>query len=445
MKSKKMVLLRYLLQVASLTAFVILVGSLSYPPELGNILLQWFSRLDPWLLLSQLRWHQDIPAWVWLPLLTLGSTMLWGRLFCGWLCPFGALLSVTDKLGRTVFKNLSLTRTNVLYALQPLRYYWLLFVVLVFILSSNWGLFLTPFALFSHEIVRMLQGYFLWLLIGITVATLVFSRFWCSVVCPTGLLLSLLARLRPFRYRLAGNCVHCEQCARTCSVAAAPSHSGCATEGCLVCGDCKRICPTNAIEWQSNSQQPAAADAAAAVHRESRRQFFKTTFAVAVAAALWKRTVWAAANVLRPPGSLPEPEFTAVCNRCGRCVQVCPGNALRPMPITEGLVNFETPHIIPRQNRCDLCLACQEVCPTGAIARVPLEKVRMGTAVVDKSRCIAWNEGKLCYICGEQCPVLAITADEHRPVVLADKCAGCGSCENACPVDGEAAIRVIPR
>ena len=69
----------------------------------------------------------------------------------------------------------------------------------------------------------------------------------------------------------------------------------------------------------------------------------------------------------------------------------------------------------------------------------------MGKAAIDKHRCIAWNEGKMCYICGEQCPVLAINADEnHRPIVQPDKCVRCGSCENASPVDGEADIRVFP-
>ncbi|WP_425057944.1 4Fe-4S binding protein [Sporomusa carbonis] len=415
--------------------------------------MQWFSRLDPWLLLSELRWQQEVPYWVWLPLLTLASTLLWGRIFCGWLCPFGAFLALTDTIGRAVFKfkMLSLTRNKVLHALQHMQYYWLLFLMIVFVLGSNWVFFLTPFALFSHEIVRGLQGQVPWMLMGITAGTLFFSRLWCSVLCPTGILLSLAAKLRLFHYRIVGDCVQCEKCTRACSVGAAPAHTSVVKEGCLTCGNCQRVCPTKAIEWQRSSwrgrdrQLVPADDVAATKRKESRRQFFKAAFTALMAAALWRKTVWAAEKALRPPGVLPEPEFTAVCNRCGRCIQVCPSKALSPMPITEGLANFETPYIIPRRNRCDLCLACQKVCPTGAIAKVPLEKVRMGKAVIDKPRCIAWTEGKQCLICGEQCPVLAIEGDEqHRPIVLTDKCVGCGSCENVCPVDGEAAIRVFP-
>lgn len=450
MKSKQLVILRYSLQIISLVSFVFFLVNLSYPLGTGNLVLQWFSRLDPWLLLSQLRWQQEIPSWAWLPLLTLGSTLLWGRVFCGWMCPFGAFLALADRIGRAVFKKLSLTRVKVLHTVQPTRGYWLLFVVIVFLLGSNWVLFFTPFALLSHEIVRVSQGHIPWMLIGITVGTLLFSRLWCSVLCPTGVLLSLTARFRLFRYRIEGKCIHCEKCTRICSVCAAPSYTGIAKEGCLVCGDCQRVCPTKAIEWQQcwrrgkSNRVVFDNDIAATKLQDSRRRFFKAAFTVAMAAAFWKKTVWAAEKALRPPGALSEPDFTSVCNRCGRCIQVCPSNALRPMPITDGLANFETPYIIPRKSRCDLCLSCQQVCPTGAITQVPLEQVRMGKAVIDKPRCIAWNEGKLCYICGEQCPVLAIISDEHRPVVVSNKCVGCGSCENACPVEGEAAIRVFP-
>lgn len=452
MKFNMALFLQYMLQLLSLLSFVLLLGSLWYPLGAENSLLQWFSRLDPWSLLSQFRWQQEVPSWVWLPLLTLAATLLWGRVFCGWLCPFGAFLALTDKLGRTVFKTMLLTRIKILHAIQPLRYYWLLFLIIVFVLGSNWVFFLTPFALFSHEIVRILHGNAPWILIGITAGTLLFSRLWCSVLCPTGLLLSLAARLRLFGYRITGNCVHCAKCTGTCSVNAAPAATGIAQEWCLACGGCHRVCPTKTIHWQQNlwrtknRQLAPADDIAAAKVQPSRRQFLKVAFAVALAAALWKKTVGAAEKVLRPPGALPEADFTAVCNRCSRCIQVCPSKALLPLPITSGMANFETPYIIPRQNCCDLCLACQEVCPTGAIAKTPLEKIRMGNAVIDKHRCIAWNENKLCFICGEQCPVLAIKGDEHhRPTVLTAKCVGCGTCENACPVEGEAAIRVVPK
>ena len=452
MKYNKALWLRYMLQIISLSFFILPFAVLSYPPEMENQILQWFSRLDPWLLLSHIRWQMEVPPWIWLPVLTLTSALLWGRIFCGWLCPFGALLLFVDKIGRIVFSNLPMLRIKALRYVRSIHDYWFIFLAIVFVLGTNWVFFFTPFALFSHEIVRILQGQFPWLLMGIIMVTFLFSRLWCSALCPTGLLLSLAAKPRFFRYRITGDCVRCEKCSEVCPVGTAPANIGAVQDACLVCGDCQRNCPAKAIEWKrnlrpnKNVQTDSGSIAAAKELRKSRRQFFGAAFTIVAAAVLWKKTVWAAEKALRPPGALNDMEFTAVCNRCGRCVQVCPANALQPMPLSKGLANFETPCIIPRKNRCDLCLACQKVCPTGAIEQVPLEKICIGKAVIDHSRCIAWQEDKLCYICGEQCPVLAITADEHhRPIIRPDKCVGCGSCENGCPVHGEAAIRVFPQ
>lgn len=61
--------------------------------------------------------------------------------------------------------------------------------------------------------------------------------------------------------------------------------------------------------------------------------------------------------------------------------------------------------------------------------------MKIGTAKLDKRDCISWGEGKLCLICVEQCPTLAVVADDKkRPIVYEDKCSGCGICENVCPV-----------
>lgn len=458
MKFKTVQYLRHALQLISLIFFIFLFAALFHPLGWQATVLEWFSRLDPWALFSHLRWQHSIPVWGWLPLLTLVVTLLAGRVFCGWLCPFGALLMLVDKVSRTLFKArlFKKIRTKILHDSQFLRYYWFLFILVIFVLGSNWGLFLTPFALFSHEIVRILQGAIPWVLMTILVGTVFFSRLWCSVFCPTGILLSFIGRWRLFRYQVTGNCVQCAKCTVNCSVDAAPAVAGVAKEGCLACGNCQMVCPTKAIRWQSfffgpkKGKTEIASGMADDTSTPSRRQFIKAGLTIAAGAALWEKIIFtakgAAKKVLRPPGALPEADFISVCNRCGRCIKACSNNALRPMPITEGLEYFETPYIIPRRANCFLCFTCQEVCPTGAITQVPVEQVKMGTAKIDRERCIAWKENKVCVICGELCPVLAIEPDDQlRPIVQPDKCVGCGSCEKACPVDGVAAIVVLPK
>lgn len=376
MKTNKILLPRWLLQLISLLFFVLLMFNLSFSPEAGNSALHWFSRFDPWLLFSHIRWQQEVPYWAWLPLLTLISTLLWGRLFCGWICPLGAFLMITDKIGRVVFKKMPLNRVKVLQAAQTFRWYWLLFVVLVFALGSNVIFFLTPFAFLSHEMVSWLQGNVPWMLIAATLGTMLFSRLWCSALCPTGALLSLIARGRLFHYRVNEKCVRCGKCERSCPVGAVSRDNDIPESGCLVCGECRNVCPTKAIDWQrradsKNSKQLLVdGDTAEKGRPVSRREFFKLTFAGAMAYAFWEMAGWAAEKVVRPPGALPETTFNSVCNRCGRCIQVCPAKVLQPMPITKGIANFATPYIVPDKGHCYFCMACQRVCPTGAIREI---------------------------------------------------------------------------
>jgi ferredoxin len=100
------------------------------------------------------------------------------------------------------------------------------------------------------------------------------------------------------------------------------------------------------------------------------------------------------------------------------------------------------------------------VCPTGAIPHLePAVKQAtvLGTAAINRTRCIPYTEGADCLVCEEHCPVSpkAITFIEQEvvnlegervkiklPVVNADRCIGCGHCEHVCPVGGAAAIQV---
>ncbi|TWH47189.1 4Fe-4S dicluster domain-containing protein [Sporomusa sp. KB1] len=147
-------------------------------------------------------------------------------------------------------------------------------------------------------------------------------------------------------------------------------------------------------------------------------------------------------TLLRPPGALNEPEFLAICLRCGKCAEVCPQRAIKIGQGNSGLA-IGTPYLMPREAACDLCLNCIGVCSSGALRSVEKANVRMGLAEIDHDACLAWL-GDECKICYTSCPFYnqAIKLENHkRPVVDKDVCVGCGVCEHVCIAE-PAAIKV---
>lgn len=125
-------------------------------------------------------------------------------------------------------------------------------------------------------------------------------------------------------------------------------------------------------------------------------------------------------KVIRPPGSLPEEEFLKRCMKCGQCMRVCPTNVIQPAGFAGGLENLWTPVLNNRigSSGCQLnCVACGQVCPTSAIRPITLAEklgvnefaeagpIKMGTAFVDRNRCLPWAMDKPCIVCEENCPL----------------------------------------
>src|SRR5947207_8092572 len=71
---------------------------------------------------------------------------------------------------------------------------------------------------------------------------------------------------------------------------------------------------------------------------------------------------------LRPPGAAPELVVADSCVRCGACIEICPRQAIRPLPDVYGAW-AGTPYIVPRQAPCVVCnqLLCTTVCPSGTL------------------------------------------------------------------------------
>lgn len=220
-------------------------------------------------------------------------------------------------------------------------------------------------------------------------------------------------------------------------------------------------------EHDEDMKKPALTGAQSAL-RESeppRRKFMRYALsragAVVVGAmighALIRSRPLRAAEILRPPGALPEKNFDSTCIRCGLCVKDCPYDILKlatwadPAPLG-------TPFFVAREDPCRMCtdIPCARACPTGALDPLltDIKKADMGVAVlVDHETCLNYK-GITCSVCVRVCPIrgeaifLKPIQNElgtlQIPTVDSDKCTGCGTCEKHCVLE-EAAIRVLPR
>ena len=463
-----------------------------------------FFRLDPLVGIGSMLADRKILVFFWPLLLLLPATVLFGRFFCGWICPMGGLL---DLFGR---------KSRVRSPEPEGRYYRVREIVLVFALTASvFSVNLTgvmdPISLLIRSLAmgfvppaeRAVTGLFdagyrmgapvrtvtepvygwlldnllsfqipvfrysllfLGILIFIIVLELNHRRFWCRNLCPLGALLSWFAAVSPLGLKVQDGCSGCGTCRPSCRMGAieGSGEMSIRSRDCILCYDCKDVCEESVIA-HTVLQQPVV-DSAGPVFALSRRQMLLG----AGGGLLLPLTVGPAVRsdplpqyVIRPPGSVAEDRFLALCLRCGECMRVCLTNGLQPTLFETGIEGFWTPRLVSRVGYCEYsCTLCGQVCPTGAI--VPLDTVtkrtvRIGTAIIDRNLCIPFIRPEECLVCEEHCPTpeKAIVFDDvnvpgpdgpvviKQPRVLEEKCIGCGICETKCPLDGDSAIRMI--
>jgi len=148
------------------------------------------------------------------------TVLIWGRgIFCGWLCPYGAMVELLNRIYDRVFPKLKLTLPEKVH--RRLKY--LKYIIFAVILGASFYSFMLseylaevePFKTFVLKLHR--QWYFVLYFVAITAGSLVVYRAYCRYLCPLGAALGIpsFIRLIPIlklkRHDLCGTCKICER------------------------------------------------------------------------------------------------------------------------------------------------------------------------------------------------------------------------------------------
>jgi polyferredoxin len=400
-------------------------------------------------------------AWA---LVVIALTILFGRVFCGWICPLGTLHHFFGWLfpdrgikgGRRVEAN----KTK---WWQAGKYYIMWASLGAALLGSAIGGLLDPICVavrciglgvlpalqylgvasaqlaadsnartlqtgsdaaqdfFAQSVWTAQQAYFhqTWFIVFAFVAILfmnrIVPRFWCRALCPLGAFLGTLSRFSLFGMEKDhAKCTDCNLCLVHCQGADSPQggvkHR---RDECHVCFNCEAACPEDVIKFRFFPRLLGTRQ----VPDLKRRTVVASTAAGALAIPSMRIANWPdkaySEKVIRPPGSVEEHDFLERCIRCAECMKVCPNNALHPAFFEAGIEGLWTPILIPRIGYCEFsCVLCGQVCPTGAIQKIDERQkmgieqkpVSIGTAMYDRGRCLPWAMATPCIVCEEFCP-----------------------------------------
>lgn len=299
--------LRIAVQIVAVTAVCAYFLALVYPlrtPWRPDLLFQ----LDPLTHLYLLLSGNGLPDWGW-AIAALVLLFAVSRLFCGWLCPLGAMLDgITGLRGRLRLINarrrppglrqhppqrsllpanfdvyllllllvLALFRKPLLWLLDPIVYSFKLLTVILLpvadgplraayngldarLYQQEWWLPLSDtyqrfFTAYQRPTYTDTTLFLLFtaVIIGLELWQ---PRFWCRYICPLGALNRLTYKLHPLKRRIRPDCAYCLRCEAACHF------GGTAEYDCLYCMECIDSCAPGQISFlPSRSRYTPPAD-----------------------------------------------------------------------------------------------------------------------------------------------------------------------------------------
>ena len=175
-------------------------------------------------------------AWYLFAGFAIVSTILWGRLYCGRICAYGALTQLLDpivprkmrfEIPVRIEKHANLIKYGVLAA-----------VLAYFFVTRDVGIyrFVEPFWMFG-----LFGTAGMWIGVAVLLLATVFVRnLYCRFLCPVGAMLGILSNLTVFKIKRWAECNTCKICEKTCEWGAIRGPLIVKSE-CVRCDDCERL------------------------------------------------------------------------------------------------------------------------------------------------------------------------------------------------------------
>jgi ferredoxin-type protein NapH len=182
------------------------------------------------------------------------SSVVAGRVFCGWGCPMGTIQDLLARLPKlSALRRPRFGRSD--RWLKALKYLVLAVTLVGFYTLNqrfsipvrghgNWSLDAVRVSWLTYDVYSRIRVV---LIVAGVVLALGLSRFWCRYLCPLGAVLTIGNRISLLRLRRREDqCVGCGKYPRDCRTYTTPG-----TADCVLCGDCIEGCPRGAIGFES--------------------------------------------------------------------------------------------------------------------------------------------------------------------------------------------------
>jgi polyferredoxin len=203
-------------------------------------------------------------AWYAFAIFTVVTTLLWGRVYCGRICAFGALTQLIDAI---VPKRYQFEVPAALEQRAGYIKYGILFAAVGYYLATSeiaFYRYIEPFWLFTFDATPVL-----WVMVGVLLVASIFIRnLYCRFFCPLGAALGLVSSVTTvFKIKRWSECSQCALCEKTCEWGAIRKRQIIKSE-CVRCDDCeilyddKRRCPHWLLELKRKARAAVAGNAA---------------------------------------------------------------------------------------------------------------------------------------------------------------------------------------